>query len=101
MNISSDEMLSVTDAGKRGMSSLVNAASEGHRFVVMRNNKPAAVITDVETVERLDRIDDIEEDLRLLSIAVVRSATGRGERRTLEDVAAEFDVDLGTETDEA
>ncbi|MEU8631617.1 type II toxin-antitoxin system Phd/YefM family antitoxin [Amycolatopsis sp. NPDC048633] len=97
MNIDSDDIVSVTDAGQR-FSRLVSDVSEtGRRFVVMRNNRPAAVIANIESMERLQRIEEVEEDLKLLSIAWVRTMTDSGARHSLEDVAAEFDVDLDEE----
>jgi hypothetical protein len=52
------------------------------------------VLADVETMERLERIEEIESDLKLLSVAWVRTMTDNGNRHSLEDVATEFGVDL-------
>ena len=46
------------------------------------------------SMDRLDRIDELEEDLLLWGIALVRTITDSGARHSLEDVAAEFGVDL-------
>jgi prevent-host-death family protein len=93
MHVETNDMVSVTEASQ-GLSKLVNAVSPEKRFVVMRNNKPAAVIADVETMERLQRIDELEDDVRLLSVAWVRSLTDTGRRYTLDEVATEFGIDL-------
>jgi prevent-host-death family protein len=94
MKIDTSELISVTEAGREGISKLVNAASEGKRFVILRQSRPAAAIVDIETMERLQRIDELEDDLRLVAIALVRTLTDSGERYDLDDVAAEFGVDL-------
>jgi len=83
MNINTDDIVSVTDVSENG-----------RRIVIMRNNRPAAVITNLESMERLQHIEEIEEDLKFLSIAWVRTMTDSGRRHSLEDVAAEFDIDL-------
>ena len=97
MKIDTNDMISVTDAAKGGISKLINEASEGRQLVVFRNNQPAAAIVDIKTMERLQRLDELEEDLRILAIAWVRTLTDSGERYELEDVAAEFGVDLDEE----
>jgi PHD/YefM family antitoxin component YafN of YafNO toxin-antitoxin module len=97
MKIDTNDMISVTDAGKGGISKLITAASEGRQFVVIRNNQPAAAIVDIKTMERLQKLEELEDDLRLLAIAWVRTLTDSGEHYDLEDVAEEFGVDLNEE----
>lgn len=94
MHIDTNDLISVTDASNAGVSKLVTEALEGKTRVVMKNNRPAAVITSVEQFERLQQLDDIEQDLRLLMISTARLVTDTGERHSIEDVAAEFGVDL-------
>lgn len=97
MRIDTNDMVSVTDAS-RNISKLVSAAAEeGRQTVVFRNNQPAAAIVDIRTMERLQRLDELEEDLRLIAIAWVRTLTDSGERHDLDAVAAEFGVDLAEE----
>lgn len=96
VNINTDDLISVTDAGK-SFSGLVAEAMDGRTYVVVKHNRPAAVITGLSQLERLHRIDDIEQDLRLWAIAIVRAATDNGERHSLGDVAREFGVDLEDE----
>lgn len=99
MQLDSEDLISVTDASKVGVSKLVTEALEGKTHVVMKNNRPAAVIANIEQFERMQRIDDIEQDLRLLMLAVTRLVTDTGERHALDDVAAEFGVDLDDDED--
>lgn len=96
MRINTEDMISVTDAS-REVSRLVAEAMDGRTFVVLKSNKPAAVIVGLEQMERLQRIDDMEQDLRLLSLALIRSMTDSGERHDLDDVAREFGIDLNEE----
>ncbi|MDV8058235.1 type II toxin-antitoxin system Phd/YefM family antitoxin [Rhodococcus sp. IEGM 1343] len=98
MNIDSSNFVSVTDFGQN-CSRLVAEATGGRTFLVMKNNKPAAAVVSPADFDRLQRIDEREQDLRLLSLAVVRSVTDSGERHDLDDVAAEFGVDLSAEDD--
>ena len=95
--IDTNDMISVTDAARGGISKLINEASQGRQLVVLRNNRPAAAIVDIKTMERLQRLDELEEDLPILVIALIRFLAVSGERYELDDVAAEFGVDLGEE----
>ena len=97
MKIDSNDVISVTEASRQGVSKPVNEASEGRRLVVFRNNQPVAAVVDIATMERLQRLEDLEEDLRLAAVALIRMATDSGDRYSLDDVAAEFGVDLDEE----
>lgn len=94
MKIDTNDLISVTDANAKGISKLVNEASNGHEFILIRNNKPAAAIIGIDKLERLQRLEEWEDDIKLLTLAVVRSATDTGERVSLEDAAARFGIDL-------
>ncbi|ASR38032.1 hypothetical protein BAY61_26855 [Prauserella marina] len=94
MKIDTNDLISVTDANNKGVSKLVAEASEGREFVLIKNNKPAAVLVGIDKVERLQRVEEYEEDLKLLALALVRSATDTGQRLSLEETAARFGVDL-------
>jgi len=96
VNVDTNDMISVTDAS-REVSRLVTEAMDGRTWVLMKNNRPAAVIAGVETMERLQRVSELEDDLRLWTLAVVRSLTDTGERHDLADVAREFGIDLDEE----
>ena len=91
MNINMDDLISVTEANRQGVSKLVSEASSGRELILIRNNKPAAAIVGIEKLERLQRL---EEDIKLLTVALVRSATDTGERVALADAAARFGIDL-------
>jgi len=94
MRIDTSDMISVTEASAQGLSKLISEASKGRQLVVFKNNKPAAAIVDIKTMERLQYLEELEEDLKLIAVAWARSLTDSGERYSLEDVAAEFGVNL-------
>jgi len=97
MRIDTNDVISVTEASTQGLSKLVNEVSKGRLLVVFRNNQPAAAIVDIKTMERLQYLEELEEDLKLIAIAWARSLTDSGERYDLDDVAAELGVDLNGE----
>lgn len=98
MEINIGDLVSVSEANS-SLSKLLNEAHAGHTKLVMRNNKPVAAIVSPEAAERLARLDEFEEDLRLLALALARIVTDDGVRHDLDDVAAEFGVEL-TDLDE-
>ena len=100
MNVDTDDTISVTEASRYGVSKLVADAENGRTRVVLRNNEAVAAIVNIPMMERLQRLDEMESDLRLLSIALVRSAADSGRRYDLDDVARELGIDP-TELDES
>lgn len=94
MNIDTKDLISVSEASKRGVSRLISDATNGRPQVVLRNNHPVAAVVGIETIDRLHRLDELEGDLRLLSVALARTVTDSGRRYSLEEVAAELGVDL-------
>jgi prevent-host-death family protein len=97
MKINTEDLISVTEASRQGVSKLVSEASEGREIILIRNNKPAAAIVGIDKLERLQRL---EEDIKLLTVALVRSATDTGERISIEAAAARFGIDLDELDDE-
>lgn len=94
MQVDSSDLISISDISNKGVSSLVNDAREGHHKVILRSNRPVAVIVGIEEMERLQRAEEALDDLRLLVVALARSATDSGNRVALRDVAAEAGFDL-------
>lgn len=97
MRLDTNELISVTDAGRVGVSKLVSDASSGHERVVVVNNHPRAAIVGMETVEKLRHLEEIEEDVKLMSLAWARTLTDSGRRHSLDSVLDEFGVDLDDE----
>ncbi|MBT1194033.1 type II toxin-antitoxin system prevent-host-death family antitoxin [Rhodococcoides kroppenstedtii] len=93
MRIDTRDMVSVTELG-RDLSRRINDASDGRTVVVLKNNQPAAALVSPAEMERLQVLDEREDDLRLLALAVVRMTTDTGTRVDLDDLATELGFDL-------
>lgn len=100
MNVDTRDLISVTDANAMGVSKLVANAENGRPQVLLRNGKPAAAIVNIDSMDRLQRLEEMEDDLRLLSIALVRAAADDGRRHDLDDVLTEFGIDPASLDDE-
>lgn len=100
VNVDTQDLISVTEASNRGVSRLIQDAAQGRTQVVLRNNKAVAAVVGMDAVERLARLEELEGDLRLLSVALARTVTDSGRRYSLEEVAAELGVDLDALSDE-
>jgi PHD/YefM family antitoxin component YafN of YafNO toxin-antitoxin module len=95
MKIDHRDIISVSEASKKGMSWLVSEAERGRTMLVMRNSEPAAIVTNVEALERLEAIDEVTENMKLMTLVVAREATDTGARHSLDDVVAELGIDEG------
>lgn len=93
MRTATESLIGVTDFS-RSPSSALQRAEKGERIVILRNNKPSAIIIDVKTAERISRLEELEEDMKLLAASMVRIATDSGRRYELDDVAAELGIDI-------
>ena len=93
MKVDTRDIRSATQAA-RNFGAIVDEVESGRTIVVVRNNHPVSVIAPVAIMERLDAIDEREEDVRLLAIAIARMSTTSGPLRDLDEVAAELGVDL-------
>lgn len=93
MNIDTRDLISITEASTKGVSRLVTDAENGRPQVLMRNSKAVAAVVNMDSMDRLQRLDELEDDLRLLSIALVRAAADSGRRHDLDDVLAEVGID--------
>lgn len=94
MDVNTQDLISVSEASRRGMSKLISDAEQGRPQVVLRNDEAVAAVVSIEAVNRLQHLDDVEADLRLLSVALARTVTDSGKRYSLEDAAAELGIDL-------
>ncbi|MGH8999905.1 MAG: type II toxin-antitoxin system Phd/YefM family antitoxin [Acidimicrobiia bacterium] len=81
------DIVSVTEANRRGVSGLVADAERGHDVIVARHSKPVAAIV---SMRRLGELQELEEDMRHLALVVARAATDSGRRTSLDDVLAAF-----------
>jgi|SRR5581483_9121781 len=81
------DIVSVTEANRRGVSGLVADAERGQDVIVARRSKPVAAVV---SMHRLGELQELEEDLRDLALALARAATDNGRRTNLDDVLAAF-----------
>lgn len=101
MKLETNDMRTMSEASRTGVSRLASEAQEGHDIVLTSNSQPVAGVVSVDKLARLQHLDEIESDLRLLALAWARVLTDSGRRHRLEDVASEFGVDLDGDPDQA
>jgi prevent-host-death family protein len=77
------DIVSVTEASRRGVAGLVAAAEAGGDVVVARWSKPVAAVI---SMRRLEELQELEEDLRDLALVLSRVAGDRGGRSSLDEV---------------
>lgn len=85
--LDTSELISVTDAGRLGLSALVKVAEGGGQRVLMKNNKPVAAVVGIEALERTE---ELEERLLDVSLALTRLLTTDERRHSLDDVLDRF-----------
>ncbi len=85
--IDTDDLISISDANKLGISALIREAEAGHERVVLRNNRPVAAVV---SMERLERLQALEEDLLDVALAAARMLTAGPERHGLDEVLTRF-----------
>lgn len=84
------DIVSVTDAAGRGVPGLVREAEQGHDIVVSRRGRPVAAVI---SIGRLERLRDLEADLRSAALVLSRAMTDDGSRHELDDVIDSFGFD--------
>ena len=55
--IDAANMISFTEAGKRGLSALVREAEAGADQIVMRNNRAVAAVISIDRLEHLQQLE--------------------------------------------
>ncbi|MDN5749155.1 MAG: type II toxin-antitoxin system Phd/YefM family antitoxin [Pseudonocardia sp.] len=100
MKVDTRDLISITEANTKGVSKLVTDAENGRPQVLMRNSRAVAALVNIDSMDRLQRLDELEDDLRLLSIALVRAAADSGRRYDLDEVLAESGIEPATLDDE-
>lgn len=86
---STADLVSITEFS-RSPSSYVSDLADNERKVILKNNKPVAVIV---SAEEIDRIDAEREDALDLALALTRKMADSGERIHARDVFAGFGID--------
>ena len=87
MRIDSSDLISISEASKRGASALVREAELGRDRIVLRNNKPVAAVI---SMARLEQVHELEDDLRDIALTMARMMTAGPERHSLDDVLAQL-----------
>ena len=78
-------VVSVSEATALGVAGLVREAEQGEDVFVSRRGRPVAVMV---SVDRLDRLRDLESDLRDVALVMARSVSDTGSRIGLDDAIA-------------
>lgn len=86
-----DDLISVTEANRRGLSAIVREAEAGADRILIRNNRPVAALV---SIDRLKSVEELYENLVDIAMMSARMVTTGPERHSLEDVFAEFGVTL-------
>lgn len=85
--VDTQDLISVSEANRIGISGLVKAAEQGEQRVVIRNGKPVAAVVSIES---LQRAEELEERLLDVSLALTRLLTADERRHSLDDVLDRF-----------
>lgn len=100
MMADTERMISVTEFARDASKIVASAEAGGDPVVILKRNRPAAVLVSIEDAERMARMRDQLEDLELATLALVRMATDDGTRHALDDVLAEYGVEVDDDSDE-
>lgn len=92
MNVDTRDLISITDANRKGVSGLVADAESGRAQVLIRHNKPIAAVVGLDVLNQLQKLEELESDLRLLAIALIRTAADTGRRMTFAEVLAKSGI---------
>jgi prevent-host-death family protein len=87
VQIETADLISITEANKLGISALVREAESGRDKVLIRNNKPVAALV---SMERLDELEQLREDLLDIALATARMLTTSDKRYSLDEVLDMF-----------
>ena len=85
--IDTSDLISVGEASKMGVSGLIRDAEAGHERIVLRNNKPVAAVVSIEHLEDIQRLEDELADLALVA---ARMVTTTGEVHSLDEILERF-----------
>jgi len=86
-NVDTRDLISISEANKLGVSGLVREAEQGHDQIVLRNNKAVAAVI---SMDRLDELQQLEDDLMDVSLVLARMMTAGTQRHSLDDVLNQF-----------
>jgi antitoxin (DNA-binding transcriptional repressor) of toxin-antitoxin stability system len=81
------QVMSITAVSQRGVARLVSEAEKGSAVVLIRRQRPVAVLLGIT---RLAEIEEVASDLHDLALVLVRASTDTGRRMPLDDVITAF-----------
>lgn len=79
--------ISIADADERGVDALVGEVESGQEFVVVRDDKPVAVVV---SGERFEEWQQLQDDLIDITLVAARMLTDDGRRYSLDEVLEMF-----------
>jgi PHD/YefM family antitoxin component YafN of YafNO toxin-antitoxin module len=79
--------ISIADAIERGVDALVGEVENGHEFVVVRDDKPVAVVV---SGERFEQWQQLQDDLIDITLVAARMLTSRGPSVSLDEALERF-----------
>ncbi len=85
-----ERTLSVTAATGRGVAGLVKDAERGEDIIVERHGRPVAAVI---SVDQLDELHRIREDLNAAALVLARELNDAGNRTDLNDAIEAFGFD--------
>jgi prevent-host-death family protein len=85
--VDTEDLISISEANKLGVSALIREAEEGHDQIVLRNNKPVAVVMGMDRYEEWQQLQD---DLIDITLVAARMLTDDGRRYSLDEVIEYF-----------
>ncbi|MBS9535830.1 type II toxin-antitoxin system prevent-host-death family antitoxin [Mycobacterium sp. M1] len=88
MMIDHRDIVGVTELANSS-SRLVAEAAQGRDVIISKNNRPTAALVGIE---RLQDLEEREENLALLTLALTRIATDNGRRTELDEFIRELNL---------
>jgi hypothetical protein len=88
--IDTNDLISISEATRRGVARLASEAESGQDRVLLRNNRPVAAVVSMKRLAELDELRQLEEDLLDITLAAARMVTDDGSRHGLDEVLARF-----------
>ena len=81
--VDTTRIVSITEASSKGLSALVDDATEHGYTIISRRNSPAAAVV---SMDRYTALQDAEEDVRDLTVLVDRMLMDDGQRLSMDAV---------------
>lgn len=88
MMIDHRDVVGVTELSNSS-SRIVAAAADGQNFIISKNNRPTAALIGID---RLQELEDREENIALLALALTRLTTDNGNRTDLHEFINELGI---------